>query len=216
MPPITADPTPRRVLRLPGVYRPQPDSQLIATALREASVPVGAHVLDLCTGSGFLAVVAARLGAARVEAVDVARPAVWSARLNGRLRGLPVRGHRGDLYEAYAHGPFDVVLANPPYVPCEFDDDCSPRWDAGPDGRDVIDPLCDNAAEMLSAGGFLLMVQSELAGEEASLRRLREAGLKAAIVARRRVPFGPVIQRRISFLRDAGRSTPTVTPKNWW
>lgn len=188
----TADPTPRRVVRLPGVYRPQPDSQLIASALAQASVPSGVHVLDLCTGSGYLAVAAARLGAARVDAVDISWPAAWSARLNGRLRGLPVHAHRGDLYDAFALGPFDVVLANPPYVPCASRDDCSLRWDAGPDGRDVIDPLCDNAAELLCDGGFLLLVQSEFAGEETSLRRLREAGLKAAIVARRRVPRGPV------------------------
>jgi release factor glutamine methyltransferase len=199
-----ADPMPRRILRLPGVYRPQPDSRLLASALEEAALPSDARVLDLCTGSGVLALTAARLGAAEVTAVDISRRAVASAWLNGRLRQLPVQVRRGDLYDAFALGSFDVVLANPPYVPCPSSDDVSRRWDAGPDGREVLDPLCANAVDLLKPGGFLLLVQSEFSGEEPSLRQLREAGLKAAIVARRRLPFGPVLRGRAEYLSAAG------------
>lgn len=198
------DSTPRRVLRLPGVYRPQPDSHLLASALTEAAIPEGARVLDLCTGTGVLAVTAARLGAERVIAVDISRRATTSAWLNGRVRRLPVQVRCGDLYDAFALGSFDVVVANPPYVPCAAGEKCSPRWDAGPDGRDVLDPLCINVVELLRPGGFMLMVQSEFAGEDDSLRQLRTSGLKAAIVSRRRVPFGPILRRRSSYLRMMG------------
>jgi release factor glutamine methyltransferase len=177
---------------------------LLAEALREAPLPADARVLDLCTGSGVLALTAARLGAAEVTAVDISRRAVVSAWLNGRIRRLPLRVRRGDCYDAFGLGAFDVVLANPPYVPCPPGVDASAKWDAGPDGRAVLDPLCDSAVDLLRPGGCLLLVQSELAGADASLRRLRESGLKAAVVARRRVPFGPVLRGRIDYLNDRG------------
>nr|WP_245672698.1 HemK2/MTQ2 family protein methyltransferase [Aldersonia kunmingensis] len=189
---------------LPGVYRPQTDSVLLAEALREASLPPDARVLDICTGSGVLALTAAQLGAGEVTALDTSRRAVISAWLNGQANRLKVHVRRGDCYDAFALGTFDVVLANPPYVPCPPGADTSAKWDAGPDGRSVLDPLCANAIDLLRPGGLLLLVHSEFAGADASLRQLRESGLKAAIVARRRVPFGPVLRGRVDYLNTRG------------
>jgi release factor glutamine methyltransferase len=198
------DPLPQRVVRLPGVYRPQADSVLLADALREAPMPQDARVLDLCTGSGVLAITAAQLGAGEVTALDISRRAVASAWLNGRLNRQPVRVRHGDFYDAFALGTYDVVLANPPYVPCRPGAETTVKWDAGPDGRSLLDPLCANAIELLRPGGFLLLVHSEFAGVDASLRGLRESGLKAAVVARRRLPFGPVMRSRAEYLNSRG------------
>src|SRR4051812_18255335 len=63
------------VWKLPGVYAPQADTCLLAQALHDEGVSAGADVLDVCTGSGALAVVAARMGA-RVSATDISRRAV--------------------------------------------------------------------------------------------------------------------------------------------
>jgi release factor glutamine methyltransferase len=198
---------PLRMVRLPGVYRPQEDTWLLAEALRKAAMRPGSRVLDVCTGSGALAVAAAKLGAGSVAALDISKRAVATARLNGLLRGLPVRASRGSLLDATVRGPFDVVLANPPYVPCELDIVPTGRaraWDAGPDGRALLDPLCQGAPALLARQGFLLLVQSEVSGVDESVRQLRAAGLKASVVARARIPFGPVMRGRTDFLRKTG------------
>ncbi|NEE27052.1 methyltransferase, partial [Streptomyces sp. SID7982] len=87
---------PGRVVRLPGVYRPQTDTLLLAMAMRREGIGPGTDLLDLCTGTGALALHAARLGA-RVTAVDISRRAVASARLNTAFARLPVTVRRGDL-----------------------------------------------------------------------------------------------------------------------
>ena len=78
-------------------------------------------------------------------------------------------------------------------------------YDAGPDGRDVLDPLCDAALHLLTERGTLLLVQSELSGVAASLDVLRRNGLKASVIARRWIPFGPVLTARAEWLEETGR-----------
>lgn len=90
---VAAASRPGRVVRLPGVYRPQTDTLLLALAMRREGIGPGTDLLDLCTGTGALALHAARLGA-RVTAVDISRRAVASARLNTALARLPVTVRR--------------------------------------------------------------------------------------------------------------------------
>src|SRR5205085_118100 len=81
-----------RIVRLvipPGVFEPPSDAHMLAAVLREHAA--GADVLDVCTGSGILAVSAGLAGARSVTAVDVSRRAVLTARLNGALNGVRVR-----------------------------------------------------------------------------------------------------------------------------
>jgi release factor glutamine methyltransferase len=201
---------PRRIWRLPGVYRPQDDTWLLASTLAEVGLPDGASVLDFCTGTGALAMAAARSGAAQVTAVDTSARAVATARANAWSRRLPIRTRRGGFPAALRTGPFDVVLANPPYVPCPPRDARSSsgvhsdRWDAGHDGRAVLDPLCGRAPELLRHGGFLLLVQSSVAGTTKTLTQLREADLVASIAKRERIPFGPVMRSRAPYLVSHG------------
>jgi release factor glutamine methyltransferase len=136
-----------------------------------------------------------------VTALDIAPRAVLTARLNAMSRRLPINVVRGDLGAAEQHGPFDVVLSNPPYVPHDGQP-LDPRWDAGPDGRCVLDPLCDALPNLLSPGGFALLVHSEFTGVDATLDRLREVGLGASVVARDRIPFGPVLRSRAQYLQE--------------
>src|SRR3954452_5045627 len=103
---------PVNALVLPGVYAPQDDTTLLAEALAEEPLDPGARVLDVGTGSGALALVAARRGA-EVTAVDVSRRAVWTARLNAWLARLPVHIRRGNLFSPVRGRSFDVILANP-------------------------------------------------------------------------------------------------------
>src|ERR1044072_308540 len=109
-----------RLLTLPGVFRPISDTWLLAEALEREQLPPGARVLDLCSGSGALAVHAP---AARAGAAAGAPPgrAVLTIRLNAALTGARVRARRGDLFAAVAGERFDAIVSNPPYVPSHTD-----------------------------------------------------------------------------------------------
>ncbi|MFJ9037241.1 HemK2/MTQ2 family protein methyltransferase [Streptomyces sp. NPDC102406] len=196
-----------RLLAPPGVYAPQHDTDLLLRALSEERLDERTDVLDLGTGTGALAVSAARLGA-RVTAVDLSWRAVWTARLNARINGAPVTVRHGDLGSAFPPGSFDLVVSNPPYVPAPSP--CLPRrgparaWDGGLDGRTVVDRVCDAAPRALRPGGTLLMVHSALCDASASLRRLTDLGMSAAVIDKAYVPFGPVLRARRGWLCDQG------------
>jgi release factor glutamine methyltransferase len=204
--PVPALP-PVRIAALPGVYQPQDDSWLLAQALRREDLD-GARVLDLCTGSGLLAVTAARQGAADVSAVDVSRRAVATARLNLRRNAVKGSVVRGDLLNAAPAGDYDVIVSNPPYVPAQTDEipvrGVARAWDAGRDGRVVVDRICTEAPARLAPGGRLLMVHSDVCDADRTLELLRDAGLEAEVTMRRRLAFGPVMRRRERFLQDSG------------
>src|SRR5918994_3513684 len=102
-----------RLVRLPGVFPPHSDSHLLARTLARR-VTRRDSVLDLCCGSGILAVTAARAGAGSVTAVDVSRRAVACTWLNAVLNGTRVRALRGDLFAPVAGERFDLQRANPP------------------------------------------------------------------------------------------------------
>ncbi|MFE2140100.1 HemK2/MTQ2 family protein methyltransferase, partial [Streptomyces sp. NPDC059466] len=147
---------PTGLLALPGVYRPQADTRLLADALAMEDLHPVTEVLEIGTGTGVLALSAAARGA-RVTAVDVSWRAVTTARLNALRQGLPLRVLHGDFAAGTNGRRYDIVLANPPYVP-------SPEialptggparaWDAGPDGRLVIDRICASAPALMRTGG---------------------------------------------------------------
>ncbi|WP_392668364.1 HemK2/MTQ2 family protein methyltransferase [Streptomyces sp. LN785] len=193
---------------LPGVYAPQADTHLLARAMNAEGIAAGTDVLDVCTGSGALALLAARTGA-RVSATDISWRAVLTARMNAVRAGLHVRVRHGDLIGPVAGQRFDLVVSNPPYVP-------SPRahlarihrpgvaWNAGCCGRQAVDRICAFTPGVLRPHGVLLMVHSGLCGVEETLRQLTDSGLRCAVVERSLVPFGPVITTRLPWLRAQG------------
>lgn len=197
------------LLRPPGTYRAQDDTWLLAEALSDAGFPAGARVLDIGCGTGALSVTAAALGAGHVTAIDVCRRAALATWLNARMRGHRVRVEVGDaLARATRLAPFDVVLANPPYVPSARANPptrgAARAWDAGPDGRALLDRICAVAPVLLAPEGTMLIVHSALSDVEKTERQLRGGGLKTSVVARREVPFGPVMRARRAMLAERG------------
>jgi len=195
-----------RIIAPPGVFRPRSDSWMLTEVLREELRP-GDSVLDLCTGSGAVAIAAALAGAGRVTAVDLSRRAVAAARINARLNGTGLRAVRGSLFEPVGAERFDLIVANPPYVPAEEVE--PPRgaargWDAGPDGRELLDPLLAEAPAHLTVGGAVLVVHSSITGEEATLIALRRAGLEPEVLRRDRSPLGPLHSARAETLVRRG------------
>lgn len=181
---------------------------MLADVLREHAP--GADVLDLCTGSGVLAVSAGLAGARSVTAVDVSRRAVFAARLNGALNRVRIRGRRGNLLDAVPGEKFDVIVANPPYLPAVCDE---PRGleratEAGPDGRRFVDELIDRAPDHLRPGGVLLVVHSSVNGVDPSLERIERNGLDPDLAAAHRGPLGPILTDRAPVLEERGLLAP--------
>lgn len=198
-----------RLFTLPGVFRPRSDSVLLADRVR-ARVQPGQRVLDPFTGSGVLAIAAAQAGG-EVTAVDVSRRAAICAWVNARLNGVRLRARRGDMFAPVAGERFDVVVANPPYLPAA--DDSPPRgaaraWDAGSDGRAILNRLCREVGGMLAPGGELLLVHSTVCDAHSTDALLSEHGLEVEVIERRRGELGPLLSARADQLERRGILAP--------
>lgn len=196
------------------VYPPQHDSLLLMDVMQRTNLVAGRRVLDLCTGSGVVAIASAVLGAASVTAFDICPRAVKCSRGNAADAHVEVDVRQGSWTRARSCAPFEVVVSNPPYVPAPPAVDMpkipstagpSRAWNAGPDGRRVLDPLCESASSLLCPGGSMLLVQSVFADVQRSLDALRSTGLHAEPVASQCIPFGPVLTALAGWLEATGR-----------
>ena len=126
-----------------------------------------ASVLDLCTGSGCLAILASRHFAhAEIDAVDLSKDALAVAARNVGDYGLDDRIalHRGDLFAPLAGNRYDLILSNPPYVDAQGMADlprecrAEPRlaFDGGADGLDIVRRILAEAKAHLTPQGGLL------------------------------------------------------------
>jgi release factor glutamine methyltransferase len=152
-------------------------------------------------------------GARSVTAVDCSRRAVLTTWLNARLNGVKVKAVRGDLFEPIGDQRFDAIVSNPPYVPAESDElptkGLERAWDAGLDGRVVLDRIIEEAPDHLRPGGFLLIVSSSVLGTDRTVAAMRDAGLEDAdCIARRRGPLGPLMRSRVHTLEERGMLAP--------
>lgn len=125
------------------------------------------NVLDLCTGSGCLAILASRnFPNARIDAVDISRDALDVAARNVADFGLEDRVmlHRGDLFGPIGNRRYDLIISNPPYVdaagmaglPRECRTEPKLAFDGGADGLDVIRRILNEAGRHLMPEGGLL------------------------------------------------------------
>jgi len=199
------------------VYAPQEDSQFLVNVMEKTGLARGRRVADLCTGSGVVAIAACEQGASEVAAFDICPQAVRCTRMNAAAAGVDLTAHLGSWARAVEFGAYDLIVCNPPYVPHDPDAECAPlpsdvgparAWDAGHDGRLVLDPLCAAASDLLAPGGTLLLVQSEFAVPRQTLAALAGAGLDAEVIAYQWIPFGPVLSSRAHWLEATGRLEP--------
>jgi ribosomal protein L3 glutamine methyltransferase len=124
-------------------------------------------VLDLCTGSGCLAILASRnFPNAQVDAVDISRDALEVAARNVGDYGLEDRVtlHRGDLFKPLGDRRYELIISNPPYVDAEgmaaLPRECraEPKiaFDGGLDGLDIVRRILEEARRHLTPQGGLL------------------------------------------------------------
>ena len=198
------------------VLIPRPETELIIeTALTLApNKDVRFTILDLCTGSGCIAVsLAKELASARIFASDKSEKALDVARENARRHGTTdrIRFLEGDLFgpleELGLGGRVDIMVSNPPYVPLEEYSalqpevrDHEPRMAllAGQSGTEVHQRIIDGAPEFLRSEGALIM-EMGMGQAEALEHMIREngtfnkpdvlkdlAGIERVIVARKK------------------------------
>jgi release factor glutamine methyltransferase len=151
----------------PGVYVPRWQTEVLAARAVER-LPAGGRAIDLCTGSGALAVVLGAAGAARVVASDLSAAAVACARANG------VEAYVGDLFAPLPTGFLaELITAVVPYVPTPdlpllqrdtFTFEPELFYDGGADGLGVMRRVVAEAPAWLAPGGALLL---ELGGRQA-------------------------------------------------
>jgi len=170
------------------VLVPRPETELVLEAALGA-LPEGGRALDLCTGSGCLAVsLALERKGARVVATDVSGDALAVARENAVALGAVVEFAAGDVW-AGVHGdePFDVVVSNPPYIPAKEMTEL-PRevrrepciaLDGGVDGLSVLRRIVAGAPKWLRPGGVLCVEMHERHANELP-RLCLEAGFERA------------------------------------
>ncbi|MBR1178244.1 50S ribosomal protein L3 N(5)-glutamine methyltransferase [Bradyrhizobium sp. KB893862 SZCCT0404] len=125
------------------------------------------RVLDLCTGSGCLAILAAyHFPNAAVDAVDISKGALEVAARNVSEHGLEERVslHRGDLFAPLGDARYDLIITNPPYVdadgmaalPPECRAEPKLAFDGGTDGLDVVRRILADAPDHLTPNGGLI------------------------------------------------------------
>jgi release factor glutamine methyltransferase len=177
----------------PGVFIPRPETEAVlewATAQRLAAAPV---IVDLCTGSGALALALARhWPAARVIAIDDSDDALDYARRN--TQGTAVELVHADVAAdgllPELDGRVDLIVANPPYVPDGVplepevaDHDPPHAVFGGPDGMAVIGAVADRAGRWLRPGG-LFAVEHDDSTSTLTVELIERTGLFDDIQAR--------------------------------
>lgn len=165
----------------PGVFVPRPETELLAgwaiETLNGADAPGAPVVLDLCTGSGAIALaIATEVSGAQVHAVELDPDAhAWAER---NLAGSGVDLRLGDMAEAFEElrSGVDVVVCNPPYIPLEAwesvapevrDHDPAVALFSGDDGLDAVRVLEGRAAVLLRPGGVVGFEHADAQGESA-------------------------------------------------
>jgi ribosomal protein L3 glutamine methyltransferase len=126
------------------------------------------HVVDVCTGSGCLAILLAKhFPKARVDAVDLSTAALEVAAINVKSHrlGRRVALHCSDVFDRVPAAKYDVILSNPPYepsahcdaLPLEFQREPRLALDGGADGLDIIRKLLRQARTRLQPHGIVLI-----------------------------------------------------------
>lgn len=168
------------------VYQPAEDSALLAAAVVDR-IDAGDCVLEVGTGSGWVAERVARETGATVVASDVNPFACEQA----RERGLAVA--RTDLVAGFRDAAFDVVVFNPPYLPADAaaarDDWMERALSGGESGRAVVEPFVETVARVLEPGGVAYVLVSSLTGVDAVVEFAGERGFSVVAVAEASYPF---------------------------
>ncbi|MDR1389562.1 MAG: peptide chain release factor N(5)-glutamine methyltransferase [Treponema sp.] len=178
------------------VLVPRPDTEtLVEAALEALARRTNPRMLDLCTGSGAVAIaVKHSLSAAEVDAADISPAALLVARENSkRLVNGSIHFFEGDLFFALpcSSARFDLITANPPYIPTGKIGSLSKEvrrepllaLDGGGDGLDLIRRIVGGSGAYLKAGGSLVM-EADSSQMTAIILLLKDHGFSECTIKR--------------------------------
>jgi release factor glutamine methyltransferase len=168
----------------PHVLAPRPETELLAERAWKflqgsADANPAPAALDLCTGSGCLAIaMAVKVPAAAIHAADVSAEALDLARENAALHNARIEFHHGDLFAALPPAArFRLIVSNPPYIPTARMETLEPEvrdheprlaLDGGADGMDFYRRIAAEAAAFLESDGRLMLELDDDGPEAAS------------------------------------------------
>ncbi len=147
-----------------NVLCPRPETELLVEeALKFAKS--NSKILDLCTGSGAIAITIQKKSNAKVSGSDISKKALYVAKKNAKMLNANVKFVLSDMFENIS-GKFDMIVSNPPYIPSKeiesldievkkFDPIIS--LDGGVDGLDFYKQIAQNARNYLNKNGKLLL-----------------------------------------------------------
>lgn len=149
------------------VLIPRPETELLCEwALELISSKQSPHVLDVCCGSGCIGLsIKAEKPDTKIILSDISADALDVSRINAKRLSLSAGFHQGDLLDDFQSSDFDMIVANPPYIPSDACNDLQeevlmePRLalDGGRDGMSFYRRLIAQAPACLKKGGILIM-----------------------------------------------------------
>lgn len=153
----------RRFAVSPAVLIPRPETEQLIEELKALPLPDHAHLLDIGTGSGAIAITAEReLPHLRIEACDTSSEALMIATHNAERLGASVHFFVSDLL-AHAKPPYHVIIANLPYVAPDWERSPETNYEPKPalfaadNGLALIKKLIETAPTYLAKDGYLLL-----------------------------------------------------------
>jgi release factor glutamine methyltransferase len=187
-----------------GVQVPKAGTLLFC---RHLAFQPGERVLELGTGAGLAAILAARAGS-KVVATDVVPEALACARENAVLNGVAgkVEVRLGDCYDPVAGLTFDLICTNPPQMPTppgrNREDPVAAADNGGVDGWEVLDRVIQGAPRHLAPGGRLIFTIFAFLGQKAAMSKLEAAGLVPRIIGREVQAFPRIGYERVDHIRS--------------
>jgi release factor glutamine methyltransferase len=194
------------VFRVPdGVQPPKAGSRFFC---RHVEARAGERVLEIGSGFGLTAVLAAKAGAV-VVATDVIEDAVQAIAANAALNGVTVDARLGDCYAPVAGERFDLICTNPPQMPTppgrERRDATAAADNGGPDGWEILDRAIAGARAHLQPRGRLVFTIFAFLGRKSAFARLEAAGLVPSVLGSEVQGFPRIGYERLEHLRAVDR-----------
>lgn len=187
-----------------GVQAPKAGSLFFC---RHLAFQPGERVLELGTGAGLAAILAAKAGC-RVVATDVMPEAVECARENALLNGVgdKVEVRLGDCYEPVGGLTFDLICTNPPQMPTppgrDREDPGAAADNGGVDGWEILDQVIQEAPRHLVPGGRLVFTIFAFLGQKTATAKVEAAGLVPRIIGREIQAFPRIGYERLDHIRS--------------
>jgi len=184
---------------------PQSDTFLL---LEHLDAGESDFVLELGVGCGMIALCLAPKVKA-VFGIDSNPYAIKNALHNAEQNSI-TNAHFicGDLYEPINGRQFDLIYANPPYVPTPPNwietDIIETAWNAGCNGRKILDRIIADAKEHLTTNGKIVLVQSSLADIPKTIKVLENNGFQTRILVEKKDRLGPISMGRYWWLKKRG------------